>query len=299
MTAQASIPVDLLNPGQVFACVGFAEAADVLLGDAEGGFDWSDAAEVRFVLRAAGDENPFAVVLRFLHDATVSTQAPAGSENTTAKWGVPTETLPGDDAFPFADPDSPATLPAVLRAPSAAGGPGESRLVIDYWGDTSGRDNVKFWGGAGGYPGAALTHDALELVRDRLTDAHVLDPFDLGVPQSSSFRFDWRRDYIPLDAGFSLNAHARMETCGFPVVELLAGIGLTHARPQRLRKLEYRYGVVGVSGHGELLDLIYLRAALGSSKLPFRQRSFRMRLGWPGQEDQARCITTVTEETNS
>jgi hypothetical protein len=34
--AEASIPVDLLNPGQVFACLGFMEAADILLGDAEG-----------------------------------------------------------------------------------------------------------------------------------------------------------------------------------------------------------------------------------------------------------------------
>jgi CRISPR-associated protein Csx14 len=38
--AEHTIPVDLLNPGQVFACLGFLEAADVLLGDAEGGFDW-------------------------------------------------------------------------------------------------------------------------------------------------------------------------------------------------------------------------------------------------------------------
>lgn len=36
---EASIPVDLLNPGQVFACIGFLEAADVLLGEAMGVFD--------------------------------------------------------------------------------------------------------------------------------------------------------------------------------------------------------------------------------------------------------------------
>jgi CRISPR-associated protein Csb3 len=34
--AQADIPVDLFNPGQVFACLGFLEAADIVLGDAEG-----------------------------------------------------------------------------------------------------------------------------------------------------------------------------------------------------------------------------------------------------------------------
>ncbi len=33
--AESSIPVDLFNPGQVFACLGFLEAADVLCGDAD------------------------------------------------------------------------------------------------------------------------------------------------------------------------------------------------------------------------------------------------------------------------
>jgi len=72
------IPVDLFNPGQVFACLGFMEAADVLLGDAEGGFDWSDEAHVRFLLRAVGDENPFAMVLKFLAEAEVRCCAPIG-----------------------------------------------------------------------------------------------------------------------------------------------------------------------------------------------------------------------------
>lgn len=52
--AENSIPVDLFNPGQVFACLGFLEAAEVLLGDAEGGFDWSNEGNVRFRLRAKG-----------------------------------------------------------------------------------------------------------------------------------------------------------------------------------------------------------------------------------------------------
>ena len=69
--AESSIPVDLFNPGQVFACLGFLEAADVLCGDAEGRFDWSDEAEVRFCLRAAGDENPFETVLKFLAEAEI------------------------------------------------------------------------------------------------------------------------------------------------------------------------------------------------------------------------------------
>ena len=53
--ALADIHVDLFNPGQVFACLGFLEAADVLIGDAEGGFDWSDDAQARFRLTSPGD----------------------------------------------------------------------------------------------------------------------------------------------------------------------------------------------------------------------------------------------------
>src|SRR5438045_1180608 len=48
--AEASIPVDLFNPGQVFACIGLAEAADVILGDAEGCFDWASHDSPRFHL---------------------------------------------------------------------------------------------------------------------------------------------------------------------------------------------------------------------------------------------------------
>jgi CRISPR-associated protein Csx14 len=72
---------------------------------------------------------------------------------------------------------------------------------------------------------------------------------------------------------------------------------LTNARPQRVSKLEYRYGAIAAGG--SLIDPIILRAALGCGEMPFPQRSFRMRLGWPGKENQARCIIDVIEETRS
>ena len=37
---ESRIPVDLFNPGQVFACLGLVEVADLLLGGAAGIFDW-------------------------------------------------------------------------------------------------------------------------------------------------------------------------------------------------------------------------------------------------------------------
>ena len=291
--AESTIPVDLTNPGQVFACLGIVEAAEILLGDAVGVFDWRGV-QTRFRVAAGGSEQPVERVLRFLEEAEIKTRAPAQSPNLEA-WKVSWGDAPAPDRplrpFPFPDPRSPATLPAVLRDEDGV------EIEIDYWGDATIRDNVKFWAGSGGYPGAALLRDARDLVRGRTAQC-AGDPFALSSVQTSSFRFDWRRDYIPNDVGFSPNRHGKLSTVGFPVVEMLAAIGVSNARPQRATsKLEYRYGVLGGA---EPVDLVFLRSALGAGASPVPGAPFRrfvMRLDWPGQEGQARCITHVTEES--
>lgn len=299
--AEASIPVDLFNPGQVFACLGFVEAADILLGEAEGFFDWSDPADVRFHIRARGNESPVTHVLAFLDKAEARAVAPEGSPNIeawTSSWGAPPRPAGREQGYPFPDPSSPATLVCELTAENKS-------LSIVHWGDELrriGRDNVKFWAGMGGYAGAALARDALSLLGGGAAK-HASDPFAFVVSQSSSFRLDWRGDYIPLDAGFSLNKHSHISTVGCPLVELLGAVGLTHARPSRpeeRNKLAYVYGAVGRGPSDDpaaWLPPSLLRAALGLAALPFSSRRFRMLLGWPGKKDQARSITSVTEET--
>lgn len=290
--AQASIPVDLFNPGQVFACLGFLEAADVLLGDAEGGFEWDDG-KTRFHFAARGARDPREEVLHYLRSAQVSSLAPSGSGLSTDRWSVATISRGADEPFPFAAPSSPATLPACLTGQDSEGN--IKRIALEYWGDSTSRDNVKFWAGAAGYPGAALARDALDLIRDG--DYTGEEIFAVAAPQSSSFRFDWRRDYIAIDTGFAINDHADVTMVGYPLVEIMAAIGVSHARPQRKDKLHYRYGVIGGGAPDRLLPPALLRAGLGCAPLPFPQRIFSMRLGWPGQEGQARCITDVTEES--
>lgn len=155
---------------------------------------------------------------------------------------------------------------------------------------------MKFWAGAAGYPGAAILRDALELVRGKMRQ-HADNPFAVPAEQSISFRFDWRRDYVPVQIGFSLNNHSKgsFRTKGFPLVETLAAIGMTHARPARTSKLEYCYGVLGGPYP---VDPVFVRAALGGGESPvpgWPFRRFVMRLDWPGQEGQARCIAQVAE----
>ena len=285
---EASVPVDVLNPGQVFACFGLLEAATDLLGDGEGGFDWSDPTQTRFRLRACGEGSPVEAVLGFLDEAKAIAIAPAGGRNAWRReWGE-RRTEAAGAPYPFPEPSSPATLVCLLEA-------GARRVRIDHWGDATRRDNMKFWGGSAGKPGVAFANDALGLVRGACLRA-AADPFSVGRPQSGSFRFDWRRDYIPIDTGFSRNEHSDMVPVGFPLVELLAAIGLTHARPERLQKLRYRYALIGCPEGGGLLPASLLRASLGGVRMPFPTRRFTMNLGYPGKEGQARAITTVNEE---
>ena len=294
--AESGIPVDLLNPGQVFACLGLMEATEILLGVATAAFDWSNGQGTRFRLAAAGEKPPVERVMRFLEEARIVARVPAQSPNIErwkGSWGAEPEVDCPGCSFPFPDPDSPATLPVLLRDDDG------NEIPLEYWGDATRRDNVKFWAGAAGYPGAAIIRDALGIVRGK-TRQHTTDPFALSHPQSNSFRFDWRRDYIPVQDGFSPNRHGKsVQMVGFPLVEILAAIGVTNARPLRAAKLEYRYGVLGVGESCPLLDPMFHRAALGAETStvpghPFRR--FVMHLDWPGQEDQARCITQVTEE---
>ena len=295
---ESIVPVDLFNPGQVLACLGLVEATQVLTGEARGIFDWSAPLQPRFRIAGAGSLPPLRVVLDYLDRASVRAEAVAGSEALAgwkSTWGPTPSTVARSRGYPYPD-RSAATFVAVLDAN------GQS-IRIDHWGDATVRDAFKLWAGSGGYPGAAFTRDALELYRQRDPHTDVANnPFAFSAPQSSSFRLDWRRDYVPIDLGHSLNSQGDgSQSLGFPLVEVLAAIGLGQARPRRVRprdKLHYTYAVAG-RAHAEAsvwLPPRLLRAALGGTELPCPMRHFSMRLDWPGQEGQARAITTVTEE---
>lgn len=279
------IPVDLRNPGQVFACLGFLEAAHVLCGPAEGGFAWDDAE--RFILEAEGAEDPVAVVIEFLAKASAIAHAPFSSALRAKESGVATA-VQCDHSYPCPEPETPSALPIILSDAS-----GRS-VRIEHWADGSKqRDTVKFWAGMGGYSGAALARDLLEPIASlSSTDlaSMAADPCAFTVRQSSSFRFDLRGSYVPMGLGFSLNAHGKMSVSVFPVVELLAAVGLQNARPRMLDKLQYLYSIVAA-----VLPVPLVRAALGTGGCGFPARTFRVQLGWPGQEGQARCVLFAQE----
>jgi len=285
-----SIPVDLFNPGQVFGCLGLMEIAQELFRHAEGRFEVNDTTDVRFVVHSEGQDDPIAEALRWVSNTEVAALVPRGRAGELESWNVEVIESSPTDPFPIQPPRSAAVMPAVVRADGQA-------LVIDSWGDETGRDKTKWWAGMAGYPGARLLADAVEFARERVADGPS-DPFSIREPRSSSFRFDPRGEYVPRQTGFSPNQHGSIQAWGFPVVDVLASIGLNNARPLRpdpSDKLTYQYGVLV----NRLVDVCIHRAVLGCADLPHTVRWFRIQLDWPGQENQARSITSVTEMSTS
>lgn len=280
----SEISVDVLNPGQVFACYGLLDLAALLCGDVRAGF-----VDDRFVIKGDGEVEPVKAAIDFIAGSRTYVLLPKGIAADAQPWKWSWKVLDVEEAhsdeYASRAPGAPAKLVARLKN-------GARCIDVDHWAeeDRTGRDNVKFWAGAGGLPGAVMLDSAIELVRAEKDQAYA-DPLNFQRPQSSSFRFDWRSGYIPMDIGWSLNNHQKAKNGGYPLVDVLAAIGLSNARPRFVKKLLYRYGVLQGAGYRPL----FLRAALGGELAGFSRREFEIELGWPGKEGQARAIVGVTE----
>ncbi|TVR82052.1 MAG: hypothetical protein EA405_07455 [Rhodospirillales bacterium] len=316
--AEHSIPVDLFNPGQVFACLGFLEAAEILLGDAEGGFMRDDQG-AHFHL-SAGDKdssNPFEAVLEFLAEAEPQRWAPLGYVDAKkGKGNDENETEEEDDAATPSIELSP-TFPAGegdrMALPIRFGGGNRPIVKLGHWADASSRDNFKLYAGnrsadkiaramlhgvrkkptgkpkAKGEPGEFKTKGIAQLWReDRKT--LISAPFDVLTPMGGSFNFDPRGAWTAINAGYSPNEHKHAVQAS-PVVEFLAAWGLEHARPEVLRDREVRYAVWGL-----LLPPCLARVALvgGIPSLPMQ--CFHFTLDLSGKN---KVVTFAEQETRS
>lgn len=306
--AAASIPVDLFNPGQVFACLGFLEAAEVLLGHAEGGFDWAQEASSRFELRGDGQENPFGVALGFLAAAELLRLAPRGyteplpqkepkTRKKKQKSEVDAQAPDGDandsttadgplcalDTFPSAKADR-MTLPVRLTQ-------GGRALDLTHWCDGSSRNPFKLF--AGQQRGAAIARQMLDALHDLWTRRRhdlIRDPFGLTVPLGgSTFKFDARKAWTAIDAGYSPDEQKNKVEAS-PVVELLAAVGLEHARPDEFETREVRY-----AAWKGLLPPVLARPALGGARVGIPRRIFRFTLDFAGHN---KIVTFAREETH-
>ena len=315
---RASIPVDLFNPGQVFACMGFMEAADVLLGDAECGFDWSDEANVRFLLSARGEENPFAAVLRFLAEADVRRCAPNGYIDPASKKKKSAEDDGDDEVVAVQLPDLSETFPSSkgdrMALPIRLEVNQRPSICLSHWADGSSRDDFKLY--AGNRSAASIARAMLRgtrekpkkkqdvgdlktkgidaLWRDQSADL-TTKPFDVLTLIGGSFNFDPRGAWTALDAGYSPDRQKKAGNLGgilaSPVVEFLAALGLEHARPDEDARRQVRYG----AWRG-LLPAILARPALSGAVVGAPVKTFRFTFAGTKHN---KVVTFAQEETNT
>jgi len=254
--AQALIPVDLFNPGQVFACLGFLEAAEILLGHAYGGFNWEVSGDV-FQLHANGDTNPVQDVLSFLKTAEVRWLSPRAG--LSERYGGETEIVPGIAAS--RDPKE-ADLPGVLRGRHKDMG---REIPFGFWADGSGRFATTFKKSTYGASSHIRFSNALDAIQ-QLDQAQVeLDPFNQDARTKSLFRLDPRGVIDPIHGGFSPDNLRKgpkggldVRVATYPVCELMAIIGLQHARPERRDAKHFAYGV-----WDRMFPPVLARAAIG------------------------------------
>jgi hypothetical protein len=322
MMAEASIPVDLFNPGQVFACLGFLEAADILLGGTEGGFDWRYDGNATFALRATGDRNPFEKVLEFLAEVEPKRCAPIGYADPRPKKGSSDvdEGLDDDDSAgdaaalaPDLMPIFPARKGDCMALPIRFGGGNRPVVELGHWADGSSRENFKLYAGnrsadriaramlkgvrkkatakqrANGQPGDLKTKGVMQLWETGRT-ALIKAPFDVLTPMGGSFNFDPRGAWTSIDAGYSPNQHKHAIEAS-PVVEFLAAWGLEHARPVEFGLRQVRYAAWGAS-----LPPMLARAALSGALAAIPFKRFRFELDLSGKN---KVVTFAKEEPHA
>jgi CRISPR-associated protein Csx14 len=122
---------------------------------------------------------------------------------------------------------------------------------------------------------------------DKLTD----DPLGPTVPLGgSSFKFDARKSWTAIDAGYSPDEQTHGIEAS-PVVELLAAVGLEHARPDEFETRKVRYGV-----WKGLLPPALARPALAGIRFGVQMRVFRFTLDLAGKN---KVVTFAQEEINT
>ena len=238
---RSTIPVDLLNPGQVFACLGLMEVAEVLLGDAIGGFDDGPGTARRFSLSAAGNSDPIKIVFEFIGDADICSVSP--DETVKERDGGRTEFKPGIHPCNVKKKGGElrnGLLPIKLSKDGKV-------LQIEWWCDLdSGRPVLQTWTASTGNSASVRftkVHAAFKQALAKGNDTP--SPFTLSAPVKANFRLEMRRNWKPHNIGFSpdaLKTACPLEIETYPCVELMATIGLTHARPTRMKQNPLEWG---------------------------------------------------------
>lgn len=229
-TPNITIPVDLTNPGQFFACCGLLELASRIDRDAEAWFE--DGA---FCIEGTKSLT-FGALCKSVCDCrvfnTMSAAQNARLNSLAAMRKKDREKVPGLE-------DEKKALEA-LRREEPIVIEGAFRLQIDWFrDDLAGGSRFKTWAGQQSVLDVAQAmHDGMKSMAD-LSESKFWNPVrDVGLP--FNFDSDLGGQGSALDIGFSFDPLAgseatRIEGTCKPALELLCFIGLQRFRPREVK----------------------------------------------------------------
>lgn len=286
---RAEFPVDLRNPGQVLACLGFMEAAQFLVGAAKLGFQWEGRAEPCCLLDADTEQSPVELVLDFLSQAQVQEVAAWDHHFKEESDKASSTTLCIDPFEPY--PTGPVKDSALPTRLSANG----KSVTLSHWCDSARIESLKCYAGKQvatkiindmmtGVPGQTK---GIKQLWEEQRSSMLADPLGAVTPLKGTFGFDSRRSWSGLGAGYSPDTQKHLVEAS-PLVELLAAWGLQFTRPERQEERKFRYGV-----WQESLLPVLARPVYGTGRL-MSARHFVFTLTKAGEKS----IFNYAEETN-
>jgi CRISPR-associated protein Csb3 len=225
--ANITIPVDLTNPGQFFACCGLLELADRLWPGAEGWFEGGS-------FHITANRCTLTELLRQLSSSAVSnTMSPAQlarlNDLSAMKKKDRTEAIEEEKkSLESLRRELPITLS------------GKVNFLIDWFcDDLAGGSRFKTWAGQQSVLDIAQAmHSAIASMESESKDDSICSPArEIGLP--FNFDSDLGGQGSARDIGFSFdplagNEITRIEGTCKPVLEILAFIGLQRFRPREI-----------------------------------------------------------------
>jgi CRISPR-associated protein Csb3 len=221
--ADITVPVDLTNPGQFFACCGLLELADRLWPGAQGWFE----GDVFFTQAAGGSLEAITKALQACTVAnTLTAEQSARLEALSAMSKKERAAEPGLEEEKKSLESLRRELPIVLKGPFP--------FLIDWFtDDLAGGSRFKTWAGQ------QSVLDIATAMHGGIGASQALWDSVRGIGLPFNFDSDLGGQGSALDIGFSFDPLASSEstriegTCK-PALELLAFIGLQRFRPREV-----------------------------------------------------------------
>jgi len=298
--AEARIPVDILNPGQVFACLGLMEILEILEGHAEGKFDIS---ENIFVIRTPDNNHPIESVLEYLLNCEFRMAAPRGwkpwehiknktkarkSRDTISKAEKIERIMCKNEDLN----DTGTNLPICITYAE------KDAFIIYQWCNAAMQQGLKLYSGNrsafdivknmlyGKGRGANAIKGIYHLYKEKREEM-IENPLNTMTEIGGSFNFDPRSTWDAINIGYSIDKQ-KQKILSSPLVEVLSLYCLQYTLP-KIIKSDIFYGVWGA-----FLPTSLCRVALGGNRY-FCDKVLMFRLGTSGKNK----IVTYAKEVAS